>query len=60
MTKYRCLNCPDKPVFLDLEHLKQHWVLTHVVSMEQTEVDPWGQRPPRTRKLYEEIVEAAA
>ncbi len=35
-TKYRCLNCPSKPVFLDLDDLKSHWKNTHVVPMEHT------------------------
>ena len=34
MTKYRCTNCPAKPVFLDLEGLKEHWSLTHTVPLE--------------------------
>ncbi len=59
MTKYRCLNCPQKPIFLDLDHFKEHWSLTHVVSMEQTETDPWGERPSRTRVFYEVVEDAA-
>jgi hypothetical protein len=61
LTKYRCLNCPDKPVFLDFDHFKTHWNATHTVPMEGTiQLPPelagfFPEVQTKTRKLYEEI-----
>ncbi len=52
----RCLNCPDKPQFATLDALQKHWDATHTVSMVETVTDPWGERPPRTIRHYEEVV----
>jgi hypothetical protein len=53
----RCLNCPDKPEFNDMNALQQHWEKTHTVPMVETIADPWGERPPKRRQHYEEIAE---
>ncbi len=42
MTKYRCLNCPTRPVFTDLDSLKEHWSKTHTVPMEHTAAELLG------------------
>jgi hypothetical protein len=59
MTQYRCLNCPSKPIFADLEQIKDHWKDTHVSPMMITVPDPWNERPPKTIALYEAIAESA-
>ncbi len=67
MTRYRCVNCPGKPTFLDLDSLKDHFKLTHVVPMEHTvaELGPihpllvglLGDKANATIKLYEVVPE---
>jgi hypothetical protein len=52
---FRCLNCPEKPLFPDMQTLIAHWSATHTVPMHRTEQDPWGQRPARVIDLYEEV-----
>ncbi len=51
-TMYVCDNCPTKPTFTTPEALYDHWHLTHTVPMVETQLDPWGERPARTRKLW--------
>jgi hypothetical protein len=36
VTKYRCVNCPSRPVFLDFDSLKEHFRNTHTVPLEHT------------------------
>ncbi len=50
---YTCKNCPSRPQFLTKDDLITHWRETHTVAMVVVDVDPWGERPPRTRKLVE-------
>ena len=67
MTKFRCKNCPSRPVFTSLEQLENHWKLTHTVPMEHTarELGPvhplvealLGDKLNQTIKLYEEITD---
>jgi hypothetical protein len=52
---FRCKNCPEQPIFADLEQLKEHWRNTHTSPMMLTVIDPWGERPPKTISLYEEV-----
>jgi hypothetical protein len=52
LTMYVYDNCPNKPQFNTVEALQSHWDHTHNVPMVITEVDPWGQRPPRNKPLF--------
>jgi hypothetical protein len=66
--KQRCLNCPSKPTFPDLDSLKEHWSNTHTVPMEHTVAEIVGNMPSilqnllgdklkQTIKLTEEVSE---
>jgi hypothetical protein len=55
MTSYKCKNCPDEPIFADLDQLKEHWRNTHTSPMQITVKDPWGERPSKVVSLYEAI-----
>ena len=55
MPSYGCLNCPEHPIFADLDQLKEHWRNTHTSPMTITIADPWGERPPKIKQLYEVI-----
>ncbi len=52
ITMYVCDNCPVLPQYHSMEALQAHWDATHNVPMIVTEIDPWGQRPPRTKQLF--------
>jgi len=52
LTLYVCDNCPSHPQFTSLDALEKHWAATHNVPMIVVEMDPWGQREPRTRQLF--------
>ncbi len=55
MPSYRCKNCPEQPIFADLDQLKEHWRNTHTAPMTITVADPWGERPPKLKQLFEVI-----
>jgi len=38
-----------------MQGLETHWAATHTVSMVETFLDPWGERPPRRIQHYTEI-----
>jgi hypothetical protein len=52
---FQCNNCPAKPQFPTLDELTKHWTATHTVPMVETITDPWGERPPRVIRHFEEI-----
>ena len=54
-THYQCLNCPDVPLFPSMSSLEEHWKATHTAPMVITQVDPWGERKPRTIRLYKAV-----